>query len=318
MKGRPTKALLFYFPFPPKSISLRQIVVMIIGKSQIIGEIYRTTEFVFMKNCPLSAMALDKVPSGKLLSKCCLVCILLITWQISLSAQDIITKKDGTDIKADVLEISSDEVKYKLFEDPDGVIYIDRKSDIVMIQYESGRREIFTDNSYSDLYTTDREPAVGIVPNMRYKQLRHMYNHKEYTKTLGDRHSPAWSGVASFFIPGLGQMICGEIGRGFAFLGGHVGGIVLGSLVYASGYDPSGNYSSPGAALVAMAIFAGVFAVDIISIVDGVRVARVKNMYEQDLRKLHSMNVKLYPSVDYAYINGAVQPAAGLTLALNF
>lgn len=260
----------------------------------------------------------DKLTFNKLLTRCVAVCVFLVICQFSLSAQDIITKNDGTDIKAIVLEVSSNEVKYKLYDEPDGVTYVDKRYNIVMITYESGRREIFATNSYSDLYTTNREPAEGIVPNMKYKQLKHLYNHKEYTKTIGDRYSPAWSGVASFFIPGLGQMVSGEIGRGFAFLGGHVGGIVLGSVIYASGYNPSGVYISSGAALVAAAVFAGVLALDIVAIVDGVKVARVKNMYEQDMRKLYSVNVKLYPSVNYTYVGGAAYPAAGLTLALNF
>ena len=270
-----------------------------------------------MKKQPSHAVVLDKATFNEL-AKLVYVCVFLIICQFSLSAQDIITKKDGTDIKAIVLEVSSNEVKYKLFDEPDGVTYVDKKYDIVMITYESGRREIFATNSYSDLYTTNREPVEGIVPNMKYKQLKHMYNHKEYTKTIGDRYSPAWSGVASAFIPGLGQMISGEVGRGFLFLGGHVGGIILGNVIYASGYNPAGGYIGTGAALASIAVFAGVIALDIVAIVDGVRVARVKNMYEQDMRKLYSVDVKLYPSINCTYANGTTYPTAGLTFALNF
>ena len=41
------------------------------------------------------------------------------------------------------------------------------------------------------------------------------------------RFSPAWSEVASFIIPGLGQMMCEETGRGFAYPGGTVGCYII-------------------------------------------------------------------------------------------
>lgn len=232
-------------------------------------------------------------------------------------AQDLITKKDGTDIQAKVLEVTTNEVKYKLFDEPDGATYIARKSEILMVRYESGRKDIFSNNSYSSLYTTNREPVDGITPNMKYKQLKRIYNHKEYEKTFADRYSPAWSGVASFFIPGLGQMICGEVGRGFAYLGGHVGGMILAPLIIGAGTDVYG-YVSTGAAVTALAIYAGVIALDICAIVDGVRVAKVKNMYEQDLKKLYAIDVDLYPSVNFIQLGNNIQPTAGLTLAIKF
>ena len=54
--------------------------------------------------------------------------------------------------------------------------------------------------------------------DMKYKELKKIYNYRMYVPTLYDRHSPAWSVVASFFIPGLGQMVNGSVGRGFAWL----------------------------------------------------------------------------------------------------
>ena len=69
-------------------------------------------------------------------------------------------------------------------------------------------------------------------------------------------------------------MICGEWGRGFAWLGGHVGCYMLTGISAIAESDT----------LVLMGI-AGLLAIDICSIVDGVRVAKVKNMYMEDLRR---------------------------------
>ena len=57
---------------------------------------------------------------------------------------------------------------------------------------------------------------------------------------------------------------------------------------------------------------------DICAIVDGVRVAKVKNMYEQDLKKMYALDVDLYPSVNYIQLASGVQPTAGFTLAMRF
>lgn len=244
------------------------------------------------------------------------ICLALLCFHGAF-AQDLITKKDGTDIRAKVLEISTNEVRYKLFDEPESATYICRKSDLMMIRFESGRKEFFTGKSYSDLYTTDREPVADITPNMKYKELKAIYNPKEYEKTLADRHSPVWSGITSAIIPGLGQMISGEVGRGFAFLGSHVGGATIASCILAAGTDEYGDISE-GSAILALAVEAGILALDIYSIVDGVRVAKVKNMYEQDLRKLYAVDVNLYPSVKLASLGNTIQPTAGLTLAISF
>ena len=41
---------------------------------------------------------------------------------MTASAQDFITKKDGTEIQAKVLEINPDNVKYVLFEETEGPV----------------------------------------------------------------------------------------------------------------------------------------------------------------------------------------------------
>ena len=66
---------------------------------------------------------------------------------ISLSyltfAQDIITKRDGVDIEAKVLEISDENVKYKKFDYQDGPAYNIKTSEILIIRYENGSKDIF-------------------------------------------------------------------------------------------------------------------------------------------------------------------------------
>ncbi|ULB33745.1 MULTISPECIES: hypothetical protein [Proteiniphilum] len=46
------------------------------------------------------------------------------------------------------------------------------------------------------------------------------YDYKMYVPQPGDKHNPIVMGFSSYFVPGLGQMLSGEVGRGLAFLGG--------------------------------------------------------------------------------------------------
>lgn len=62
-------------------------------------------------------------------------------------AQDVIVKKDGSTILSKVLEITTTEVKYKKFSNPNGPTYSIAKSEIQAINYENGEKEVFTDNS---------------------------------------------------------------------------------------------------------------------------------------------------------------------------
>lgn len=222
----------------------------------------------------------------------------LAFFAVSAAAQDFVTKRNGEDIPAIVDEVGPDYVRFRLWDEPDGVTYTMLKNEILMIRYATGRNEVF-----------DQMSSLAVAPMMKYKEMAKVYDYRLYQKSLYDRYSPAGSGVASFFIPGLGQMICGEWGRGFAWLGGHVGCYMLTGISAIAESDT----------LVLMGI-AGLLAIDICSIVDGVRVAKVKNMYMEDLRRsgYYGLDVDLYPSVNYVHTASGVQPTAGMTLALRF
>ena len=58
-------------------------------------------------------------------------------------SQDMITTKSGEDIKAKVLEITFHEVKYKKAENIEGPIYTISKSDILLIRYGNGSKDMF-------------------------------------------------------------------------------------------------------------------------------------------------------------------------------
>jgi hypothetical protein len=58
-------------------------------------------------------------------------------------AQDIILKRNGDEIKAKVQEVGITEIKYKKFDNPDGPMYTILKSEVFLIKYENGTKDVF-------------------------------------------------------------------------------------------------------------------------------------------------------------------------------
>lgn len=244
-------------------------------------------------------------------------------------AQDLITKKNGEDIQAKILEVNTNDVRYKRWDNMDGPIFSLRKSEILLVRYENGQNEVFRTSPYL-AYDEYRAVPDGIQPGMKYRHYRKLYRASDYVPMAGDRYYPVWGGVASFFIPGLGQMVNGEIGRGFAWLGGYVGCWVVcgvGVGVASSSYriDDDIVYYNQGAAIagsVMMFVGAlGALGVNIASIVDGVRVGKIKNMYNRDVRNMSGLDIKLNPY--FASVSGVeglnvTTPVAGLSLTMKF
>ena len=81
--------------------------------------------------------------------------ILVITITVCY-CQDIVLKKSGEEISAMILEIGATEIMYKDFGNHDGPTLILLKSEIFMISYKNGMKDIFTEEdtntqlSYSD------------------------------------------------------------------------------------------------------------------------------------------------------------------------
>ena len=228
------------------------------------------------------------------------IMICLLGTALPSLAQDIITTKVGERIEAKVLEIDSRDIRYRLYDEPDGVVYKVPKQEILTIRYESGRIESFSGNHSrsqdGNLFSNGGPSTVAtLTPGMKYRELKSIYRPSDYVRAPGDPYSPAVSGIVSALIPGLGQMICGEIGRGFAILGVNVGVPVVGVLGTALF-----SYNSYGAAITGITVTTLLsLGVYVWNIVDAVQVAQIKNMYRQDLRRAYSFGLDLYPSVNF-------------------
>lgn len=157
---------------------------------------------------------------------------------------------------------------------------------------------------------------LSVSADAQYRINKTNYNYRDYSHQEGDRYSPAGAGIESFFLPGLGQMIAGEGVRGVVFLAGATGCVVLLGIGMTDMYTESTTSDQSGGGLY-LAGLLGYMVVDIWSIVDAVRVAKVNNLAYRD-KKNSSVNLKIEPyiSTEYYYQNGSVP--MGLTLTIRF
>ena len=240
------------------------------------------------------------------MKKILFVLIALFSGISALSAQDIITKKNGHTIECNVIEVDDRNIMYRHLDDPYGKTYTIRKSEVLMIGDKAGN--------------------VDLISEMKYKDLRRIYDFKDWKPSSVDLYNPSRMGLYSWLVPGLGQMLCGEKARGAGLLAGAVGSLALTGagagmyVAYNRSYrndDPiHGGYYVAGVFTMALGVLS-LITVDVCAIVDACRVAKVKNIYEQSWRK-QVTSVELHPYVDYLKTGQNLQPAAGLTLALKF
>lgn len=113
-------------------------------------------------------------------------------YHTSLKAQDKIYRKNGQVLKVKVLEVSSTEIKYKIFNDENGPVYILEKDRIKLIEYENGRTEKPTINLKDpEQYADQLNKAIKIDflgPLMGYSQISYEKSTgvgKGYELTLG-------------------------------------------------------------------------------------------------------------------------------------
>ena len=92
--------------------------------------------------------------------KIALLFICLVVGINSTFSQDVIIKLDGTEIESSVIELGTEEIKYKNFNNIDGPTYIILKSEVLKIKFENGDEVLFTSNG--------SQAALNEVPKQRY------------------------------------------------------------------------------------------------------------------------------------------------------
>lgn len=234
------------------------------------------------------------------------------------AAQDIIRTKDGRSIEAKILQVDDSSISYKRYSNQNGPTFTIPISQIESVKYQNGDNDVYAGRTAT--YT-----------KKKYKELKGLYSTRDYRKVQGQPYSPFWNGFASFLIPGLGEIFEGEWGRGLCVAGAN---ILMGSYTRSLGnkwvsefnawynvQDPENPNFDTMPALPGGILLVGLarVALNIWSIVDASKIAKVKDMYWQDCHGYTSVSLSMDPYFAYTPAPGTgIQPVTGLSLKLTF
>lgn len=148
-----------------------------------------------------------------------LLFLLMLLCPMIASAQDVIVKKDGSTVVCRVEKVSETDVTYKLWSDLKGSSFVMDKSLVSAINYESGKKETFSETT--SLYT----------PNNQNNGVQALNDNAllNLDKSLDYRNSPEYKKIKRL-------KIWGWIGGGAIA----VGGAVLAATSYSYGLETRG------------------------------------------------------------------------------
>lgn len=139
--------------------------------------------------------------------------ILVISLSNTLFSQDIIYLKDGSELKAKIIELTSEFVKYKKFEQLEGPVRNLSISDLFMIIYQDGTREVFkkenTDENQLQLPVESNNKKEDITINSLFDNQELCFKGQQDAERYytGYRQAATWTAATTI----LGGAIIGLI-----------------------------------------------------------------------------------------------------------
>lgn len=151
---------------------------------------------------------------------------------VTISAQDVIVKKDGSTILSKVIEIGATEIKYKKWNNQNGPMYTIEKKDVQAINYENGEKEVFSvDEIAQPRKEIDYNSLMveGIAANNKLQKEKLLASAESWRK-VGD----IWGWVCSIGGVGGGLLLSSNGGgesalwicMGAGLASGLIGGII--------------------------------------------------------------------------------------------
>ncbi len=83
---------------------------------------------------------------------------------VSINAQDVIVKRDGSTIISKVLEVNTSNIKYKKYSNQDGPTYTINKADVMTINYENGEKDVFEEQGDTNQAQSSSASSTGSSP----------------------------------------------------------------------------------------------------------------------------------------------------------
>lgn len=102
---------------------------------------------------------------------------------VKLVSQDQLFKKDNSKQEVKVLEVTPDEIKYKLKVNPNGPLYTIKKSDVALVIYENGTHETYPESkSQTQTVYVEQRPYYTFDSSAIYKDRTREKQFLSFTK----------------------------------------------------------------------------------------------------------------------------------------
>lgn len=109
------------------------------------------------------------------------VILLISCLMLVVHGQDIIYLKDGSEIKSKVIEIEEANVKYKRFDQQDGPLRNVSNSEIFLIIYEDGTREVFARPNQAESQSNPQSNGGATAAGDADSAVLYVYRPDNYT-----------------------------------------------------------------------------------------------------------------------------------------
>jgi len=91
--------------------------------------------------------------------------LILIFACLYAKAQDLLIKNDGTEIECKVAEIGPETISYYKQTQPSGPLYVERRSDVFMVKFANGEKEVFANDQKQRSNRDNQELGVLLITN---------------------------------------------------------------------------------------------------------------------------------------------------------
>ncbi len=116
-----------------------------------------------------------------------IIIIASIAFIKAAKSQDLLVTKDSSRLQTNIVEIQSENIKYKMAKNPGGPTYVIAKSNVVYITYQNGTTDRFANgNPPSDLNKYNLDGSESTCNNQYYripyhkKDFSHLYKRRNY------------------------------------------------------------------------------------------------------------------------------------------
>jgi len=94
-----------------------------------------------------------------------IISLILIFACFQGNAQDTLIKTDGTEIECTVVEIGPETISFHKVTQPTGPLYVEKRSNVFMIKFENGEKEVFSNDQRQSARREVQELGVLLITN---------------------------------------------------------------------------------------------------------------------------------------------------------